>query len=308
MRIFRSSHPNTQISGLSALLDGRKTFVALGNFDGVHLAHQRILRCAIDDARAHGGVSAVFTFEQSKTPYITTFEERMALFGQIGIELVFAADFDAFKGQAADEFFDRTLVGMLSAAGVSCGFNFRFGHMASGDEALLRTLSDRAGIICRVSSPVEQDGIAVSSTEIRSRVRSGELKAAEAMLGRHYSLSGSVLHGRAVGRQMNCPTMNLSIDEGRLLPPYGVYFTRCHIDGIAYPAITNIGIRPTFGLTEISCESFLLAASGDFYDKALTVELLHYHRPEQKFESQAALMAAIASDTQAARSFFDMNV
>ncbi len=307
MRIFRLSHPNTRPPELPPLLGGRGTVIALGNFDGVHLAHRRILTAAIEDARSIGGVSAVFTFEQSKVPYITSFEERMALFEGMGIELVFAADFEAFKEQSAEDFLVRTLIKALSAAGVSCGFNFRFGYRAAGNEQLLRSLTAHEGIGCTVTPPVEQDGVAISSTEIRRRVSGGDLEGARAMLGRPYSLSGRVEHGRAVGRRMNCPTMNLSLEEGRLLPSYGVYFTRCHVDGIAYPAVTNIGIRPTFGLTELSCESHLLSASGDFYDKPLTVELLHFHRPEQRFDDQAALMAAIAGDTEAARAYFELN-
>lgn len=306
MHIFRLNRPSLRPCGLDALLQGRKTVIALGNFDGVHLAHREILMSAIEAAQAQGSISAVFTFEQSKKPYITSFEERMALFEEIGIELVFVADFDGFKGQAAEDFAVDTLIGALSAAGVSCGFNFRFGHMASGDVALLRAISCREGIECRVSPPIEQEGIPVSSTEIRRQVSVGNLENARSMLGRAYSLSGIVLHGRAVGRQMNFPTMNLSLEEGRLLPPYGVYFTLCHVDGVAYPAITNIGIRPTFGLTEISCESHLLSASGNFYDKPLKVELLHFHRPEQKFDSRAALTAAIADDTEAARRYFGL--
>lgn len=306
MHIFKLSRPNVRPTELSALLSGRGTVIALGNFDGVHKAHRRILEGTLEDAHRIGAMSAVFTFEQAKTPYITSFEERMSLFEAIGIELVFVADFEAFKGQAAVDFLEGTLIGALSAAGVSCGFNFRFGHKAAGDEQLLRTLCDRAGIICRITPPVKQNGIAVSSTEIRGRVLNGDLAGAAEMLGRAYSLSGVVEHGRAVGRQMNCPTMNLSLTEGRLLPPYGVYFTHCQIDGNLYPAITNIGIRPTFGLTEISCESYLLSASGDFYDKELTVTFLHFHRPELKFESQAALMQAIAADTECAKRYFGL--
>lgn len=307
MHIFRLSNPNRRPNGLDCLTNGRKTVIALGNFDGVHLAHRRILENAIKEASEIGGVSAVFTFEQSKTPYITDFEERMALFEAVGIELVFAADFEAFKGQAPEDYFQNTLISALSAGGVSCGFNFRFGYRAAGDGQLLSQLCENAGIGCTIAPPIELEGVPVSSTEIRNRVSVGDLSGAKAMLGRAYSLSGKVLHGRAVGRQMNCPTMNLSVEDGRLLPPYGVYFTLCHVDGIAYPAVTNIGIRPTFGLTEVSCESYLLSASGDFYGKPLRVELLHFRRPEMRFADQTALTQAIAADTEAAKRYFALN-
>lgn len=307
MQIFRLSAPNIRPASLDLLLGKKKTVIALGNFDGVHLAHRQILDHAIEVARQIGAVSAVFTFAQSKNPFITTFEERMVLFEKAGIELVFAADFDAFKQQSPEDFFLNTLLGSLSAAGVSCGFNFRFGHMAAGDELLMRSLCAGQGIECLIAPPVKQAGIPISSTEIRRRVSNGNTEGACEMLGRPYSLSGCVLHGRAVGRQMNCPTMNISIAEGRLLPPYGVYFTRCQINGKFYPALTNIGIRPTFGLTEVSCESYLLSASGDFYDKQLTVELLHFHRPEKQFDSQSALMTAISTDIEAARQYFELN-
>lgn len=304
MRIIRLTDPSVLQSAPESPLGTEGRVIALGNFDGVHIAHRQILENAIAEAERLGCTSAVFTFEQSKKPYITSFEERMAQFDQIGIELAFVADFDAFKGQSPEDFVVQTLIGMLSAKGVSCGFNFRFGYKAAGDEGLLRQLCAREGIACTVAPPVESGGIAVSSTEIRRRVLNGDPDGAAKMLGRAYSISGSVLHGRAVGRQMNCPTMNLSVEEGRLLPPYGVYFTLCRIDGKAYPAVTNIGIRPTFGLTEVSCESYLLAASGDFYGKQITVEFLHFRRPENKFDSQQALMTAIAADTEAAKRYF----
>lgn len=307
MHIFRLDTPDFTSFSLDSLPDGKHTVIALGNFDGVHLAHRHILQKAIDRAAQINGVSAVFTFQQSKTPYITTFDERMALFASMGIEMVFAADFDAFKRQSPEDFVQNTLIRSLSAAGVSCGFNFRFGYMAAGDEHLLRTLCADAGIDCSITQPVVLGNDPISSTAIRKYVSSGNLENAAQMLGRPYSLSGKVVHGRAVGRQMNRPTMNLAIDDGRLLPPYGVYFTLCRIDGKAYPAVTNIGIRPTFNLDEVSCESYLLAASGDFYDKSLTVEFLHFRRPERKFEDQTTLMQAIAADSEAARQFFGLN-
>lgn len=283
---------------------GGRVFVALGNFDGLHPGHSAILRATLMGAAAKDALPGVFTFLQGKATPLTTLEERLRLFEQAGMKAVWLADFAALREQSPEEFVQTTLSG-IGAVGVACGFNFRFGYKASGDEQLLKALCTAQGMDCAVIPPVTVGGVTVSSTEIRRCLSEGDLQSANLLLGRPWSITGSVLHGRAVGgKVLSSPTMNLAPDPSRLLPPFGVYFTECMIDCIDYPAITNLGIRPTFGESELLCETHLLDASGDFYGKEVEVRFLAFHRSEQKFDSPDTLAQVIAHDIASARNYF----
>ncbi|MBQ8383388.1 MAG: riboflavin biosynthesis protein RibF [Clostridia bacterium] len=284
-------------------------FVALGNFDGVHLGHAALLDAAKEGAASLSTPDrivrpAVFTFRQGKASAITTLEERIALFAQHGIEVLFIADFDAFCRQSPEIFVRRTLKG-LGAVGLTCGFNFRFGHRAAGDVRLLKTFAAAERMNCRVIPPIIRDGITVSSTEIRHRLSKGDLAGVSYFLGRPWSIMGEVVHGRAVGgRILSSPTLNLPVSTDRLLPPFGVYFTEAVIDGIRYPSVTNLGVRPTFGESEVLCETHLLDASGDFYGKTAEIRFLNFRRPERRFTSAEELADVIADDIADARRYF----
>ncbi len=292
------------ISCAEAIPNDGAVFLALGNFDGVHAGHAALLSAACEGARELGAGPAVFTFRTSKAPALTTEEERMALFARAGIQTVFAAEFEGLRSLSPEDFIRRVLVGM-GAVGVVCGFNFRFGKGAAGDADLLCRLCRQEGILCRILDAVMLEGITVSSTEIRRRLSEGDLEGVARLLGRPWSIGATVVHGRAVGgRLLSSPTLNLPIDRARKLPPFGVYFTRAQVEGISYPAITNLGVRPTFGESEILAETHLLGVSGDFYGKQVTVEFLAFRRPERKFDSPEALADAIVQDIAAARAYF----
>lgn len=292
------------ISCVDSLPCDGAVFVALGNFDGVHAGHAALLNAAREGAARFGASPAVFTFRQSKAPAITTLDERLALFDGAGIERVFVADFNALCDQSPADFVTRTLKG-IGAVGVSCGFNFRFGHRAAGDVELLSRLCADAALACTVLPAVTVDGVVVSSTEIRHRLSTGNLAGAQMLLGRPWSITASVVHGRAVGgRVLSSPTLNIPVTRSRLLPPFGVYFTEAVIDDVCYPSVTNLGIRPTFGESEILCETHLLDVSGNFYDHTAEVRFLSFHRPERQFASAEELAGAIANDIAAARLYF----
>lgn len=255
-------------------------------------------------AKEWDAVPGVFTFSTGKAPKLTTLEERLELFERAGIEAVWLAEFEEIRHQSPEEFVKATLA-QMGAVGVACGFNFRFGSRAMGDTDLLSRLCKEQGIDCRVLSPVLQNGVTVSSTEIRSRLSQGDMEGARRLLGRPWSITGVVAHGRAVGgKVLSSPTMNLPLTEPRQLPPFGVYFTRCLIDGVTYPAITNLGVRPTFGESEVLAETHLLGASGDFYGKRVQVEFLAYHRAERRFADPRELARTIADDITCARRYF----
>lgn len=280
-------------------------FVALGNFDGVHKGHLELLNAARRGAQLVGAHHpAVFTFSQGKAPAITTLSQRLALFADAGIEEVFVADFADLCRQSPEEFVLKTLRS-IGAVGVSCGFNFRFGKGAAGDVDTLRALCDSVGMTCTVVPAVMQSGDAVSSTRIRQCLQAGEMEAVAGLLGRPWYLSDTVKGGRKVGGSvLSAPTLNLPVEADRQLPPFGVYFTETVIDGTTYPSITNLGVRPTFGESEILCETHLLGASGDFYGEAVKVQFLKFHRPERRFDSPKALAITIAADIAAANEYF----
>ena len=282
-------------------------FVALGNFDGVHRGHLELLRAACEGAKQLGVRPGVFTFRQGKAPLLTTLPQRLKLLEEAGMEEIFVADFDALKGQSPRQFVEETLRSM-GVVGVSCGFNFRFGHCAAGDSRMLTDLCAGAGMECRVVPAVTENGMVVSSTEIRRRIQEGDLESAARLLGRPWTVSAEVTHGRSVGgRVLSSPTLNLPIDRNRMLPPFGVYFTQAIIDGKAYPSVTNLGVRPTFGESEVLCETHLLGVSGNFYGKQAEVQFLSFHRSERKFDSPQELAEVIASDIASANLYFSVN-
>ena len=281
-----------------------RSFVALGNFDGLHHGHAAILAACRAGAARLDAIPGVFTFSTGKAPNLTTQNQRLSLFEAAGMEAVWLADFDALKGQSPRQFVEITL-SKMGAVGVACGFNFRFGKGASGDVDTLRSLCAEYGIECVVLEPITDGGITVSSTEIRRRLSLGDMEGVAALMGRPWAIAGEVAHGRAVGgKLLSSPTMNLPINEPRLLPPYGVYFTRCTVNGIPYNAITNLGVRPTFGESELLAETHLLGAKGDFYGKSVQVEFLCFHRPERVFANPSELATTIAADIESAKRYF----
>ncbi len=299
----------TPLSRVEDIPESGAVFLALGNFDGVHRGHQALLSAAVEGADALSTKErpvrpAVFTFRTGKAPLLTTEEERMALFAQAGIDEVFVAEFDAFKGQSPQVFVEHMLPS-LGAVGVVCGFNFRFGHYAAGDVDLLCRGTADLGIACRVIEAIQTDGVTVSSTEIRRRLSQGDLEGVAALLGRPWSIRATVVHGRAVGgKLLSSPTLNLPLTQSRQLPPYGVYFTQAVIEGRSYPAITNLGVRPTFGDSELLCETHLLGATGNFYGLSAEIRFLKFRRAERRFASADELSATIAADIAAANAYF----
>ncbi|MGM9637341.1 MAG: riboflavin biosynthesis protein RibF [Eubacteriales bacterium] len=294
----------------------RPAVAALGNFDGVHIAHRRLMQTAVAMAGERGSDSAVFTFRTSKGNFLTDFDEKLRRIEAVGIDCAYVADFDRLKSMSPRQFVDEILVRRMKLCAVVCGYNFRFGSRASGDTETLRSLCGERGIETVVLPPIMQDGVIVSSTEIRSAVRSGEMERVTAMLGSAFALHGKIAHGRTVGRQNDCPTLNLELEPGSVCPKYGVYFTRCLLGQLEFASISNIGVRPTFssayGDSEVLCEVHLLGdlspltALGELYGLPIRVELDHFCRPERKFESPEELYRQISSDILEASRYYHL--
>ena len=288
--------------------DPGRTVAALGFFDGVHIGHRRLLDRATEIAASNSLIPSVFTFSDDALSFkpdaarLTDFSEKAELFRLAGIERVYAADFPDLSGHSPERFVREILVGQLNVSVAVCGFNFRFGAGAAGDsDALVRLMRD-LGRDAEVIAPAILDGAVVSSSAVRAALAEGKVELAERMLGRPFSLSGRVEHGRGYGHTEGIPTVNLPVAPHLAVPRRGVYRSRVVIDGAGYPAVSNVGTRPTFGGTGVNCESYLLDYHGDdLYGRDVRVELLGFLRDEKKFDTPEDLYRQIALDIAAAR-------
>ena len=289
--------------------------VTIGNFDGVHLAHQQILLRVETIARKHDWKSAALTFDPHPTKLVapdraprllTTPDERARLIESHGIDRVLILPFTLEIARLSPEEFARDiLAGQLKARAVLVGDNFRFGHRAAGDARTLRELGQKYGFETEIVPAVTFRGRVISSSEIRALIESGEVSLACRMLGRPYSIQGEIVRGRGLGSKQTVPTLNLETNA-EVLPKPGVYVTRTR-DLQAqreWPSITNVGYRPTFNGHVLSIETYLLTDPGGPPPQGIAVQFLRWVRDERKFESPEALKAQILRDVSRAQSYF----
>jgi riboflavin kinase/FMN adenylyltransferase len=290
--------------------DAGESAVALGVFDGIHLGHRAILGTAVAAARRRSVAALACTFdphplevlqpERSPVP-LTTLEDRLALIAETGIDTTVVITFTpAVAGMEPEAFVRDVLVRTLKARDVVVGFNHRFGRGARGTAALLETLGVRLGFNTHIVAPLTVDGVAVSSSEIRSALQAGDLERAARLLGRPYSAEGEVVPGAGRGRTLGFPTANVKTRRPLPLPP-GVYACRALVGQTRYRAVINIGVRPTFGETELAVEAHLLDFSGDLYGQKLRLEFVRRLREERKFPGVEALRSQIEQDVARAR-------
>jgi riboflavin kinase/FMN adenylyltransferase len=308
MKIYRSLEETPADFGPSAL--------TIGNFDGVHYGHRRILRRVRELASANGWKPSVLTFDPHPTkivapersPLLMTSPDRRAeLMQEEGIEQVLILPFTAHLAQLPpEEFVRQILVERLGVQAVLVGDNFRFGHRHVGNVALLEQLGRQYGFLTEIVHAVTCRGRVVSSSGIREIVQSGRVSLAARLLLHPYALEGEVVSGRGVGSKQTVPTLNLAT-SAELIPARGVYVTRTSdLDADrAWASITNIGYRPTFGASdELSIETFLLDPFEGETPRRIRVEFLRRVRDERKFDTPEALRAQILSDVRTAQTWF----
>jgi len=291
--------------------------LAIGNFDGVHIGHRRILEETKEQARGAGLQPAALTFDPHPTSVVaperapklmTTPRQRLRVFEELGLEAGVILRFTREVARLSpEEFVRRVLAEGLNVRAVVVGANFRFGHKQAGDRAALERLGGRYGFKLATVLPVIYGGEPVSSTRIRRRVEQGRIGAARKLLGRPFCVEGSVVSGHGVGARKTVPTLNLA-PETALLPANGVYVTatRDCDSGRRWPSVTNVGLRPTFNGKERSVETHLLK---DFDGGApARIELTFYRRlrDEKRFASAEELKRQILHDAGRARRFFDL--
>jgi riboflavin kinase/FMN adenylyltransferase len=308
MNVYRSLQEVPADFGPSAL--------TIGNFDGVHYGHRKILRRLVELAAAHGWKPSVLTFHPHPTTVVaperspllmTTPERRAELMREEGIAQVLILPFTPELAQLSPEDFVRTLlVERLAARAVLVGDNFRFGHRQAGNVEVLRELGRRYGFETEIVGAVSCRGRVVSSSGIRELIRDGSVSLAARLLQRPYALEGDVVSGRGVGSQQTVPTLNLST-AAAVIPARGVYITRTRdLDGARqWNSVTNIGYRPTFGASEeLSIETFLLEPLTSEPPRQIRVEFLRRIRDERRFNSPEELKSQIFRDVRAAQNYF----
>jgi riboflavin kinase/FMN adenylyltransferase len=292
-------------------LPARSAAVAVGNFDGLHLGHRKILArlCALAEER--GLLALVLTFEphperalgKRSVLLIDTPEQRLGRLAGTCIDAVVVTPFDAsFSRLSCGAFVDDVLGRRLGATDVVVGRDFRFGHDRRGDTARLRSLGRQAGLAVHIVPPAILHGRVVSSSAVRRLLGRGRVEEAAGLLGRPYEIAGKVVSGRQRGRLIGFPTANL--DTGNEILPQGVFITETVHRGTAHRSLTSIGTNPTFGPNPLSVETLLLDHRGSFYGSDLTVRLLRRIRPTRKFADAAALAARIGMDIEEACVYF----
>jgi riboflavin kinase / FMN adenylyltransferase len=282
-----------------------RTVATVGNFDGVHLGHRHVIATASEMAADLGGLPVVVvTFDPHPMavirpdiapPALTTLERRAELLSAAGADAMLVLPFsEEIAHWSPERFVSVVLVGALQVAGVVVGENFRFGHRARGDAALL---ARQDGFETRVAHMVELDGEVVSSTHIRGLVTAGEVERAARFLGAPFQMRGTVVHGDKRGRTLGYPTANLVPEPQLVVPDHGVYACRAEVDGEVHVAAVNVGVRPTFRTGRgLLVEAFLLDFDGDLYGRRLRLDFEARLRGERRFESAEALVEQMDRD------------
>ncbi|MDR1135661.1 MAG: bifunctional riboflavin kinase/FAD synthetase [Clostridiales Family XIII bacterium] len=290
-----------------------KTALAMGNFDGLHLGHRRLLELASDGAKEKGLKSAVFTFSNHPKSVIEGVSiiknimrtgDKAEAIAAMGIDYLFSIPFDkSIQFMQPLEFANKLLVQKFNAAHVYCGFNHHFGFRAGGDaEALVRFGKD-LGFEVSVLRPEKVEDAVVSSSLIRRYISEGMMEECAMLLGRNYSVGGEVVVGNRIGRKLGFPTLNILMDDDMVLPPHGVYITNCYLGDHIYAGVTNVGVRPTVGDDKKSIETHVFDFNEELYGSIIKIEFLKKTRDEKKFASLDELAAQIDDDCRQAREY-----
>lgn len=288
----------------------QKRIFALGFFDGVHLGHQALLEECTRLAKELGCATAAITFDRhpqalftaDPPPLINSAQDRQLLLRQYGIGPIY--QFPVTREVMStfwQDFLERLLE--FGAAGFVCGSDFRFGHRGEGNVDKLRKFCAQRNLPCVIVPEQTLDGVRISSTYIRRQLESGDMQTAVRFLGHPHILTGEVIPGHQLGRRLGIPTANLRLPEGVAAPKFGVYACRCLVDGVWYPAVTNIGTRPTVSGFGVTVEPWILDYEGDLYGREITLEFHKFLRPEEKFPSLEALQAEIRRNAEETREY-----
>ncbi|SHI00019.1 bifunctional riboflavin kinase/FAD synthetase [Sporanaerobacter acetigenes] len=288
-----------------------KTAVALGNFDGLHIGHQKLIETMIKESRIKKLKSSVLLFNNHtktvlnnvKAPEIlTTNEQKTELLESLGLELIYSMDFNAeIMKLSPEEFVKKILIDRLNAKLVVVGFDYKFGYKATGDSEVLKQLGKNYGFEVIIIGPVYSGDNIVSSTLIRDLLKKGKVKEASELLGRPFTMNGKVISGEKRGKSMGFPTANLSIEYNYLIPKFGVYKTKTVVNNKEYLSLTNVGTNPTFDEAKIHIETHILDFNENIYGEKISIKYLDFIREEIKFNTKGELMVQVKNDIKAVK-------
>jgi len=288
----------------------KETLLSIGVFDGVHLGHQRLLSYLKEQAGSRNLLSGVVTFKThpesvlssgNTVPWLVQLDERVALIREIGIDLVVVLPFTPELSRLSAREFLEILKDRLNMAGLIIGPDFALGRNREGNVDTLRLLGKQLGFSVEVFPAVALDGVIISSSVIRQLLAQGDIKRAQKLFGRRFSIKGQVVAGDRRGATLGFPTANFDVNPDQALPADGVYATIAYIDHQSMPAITNIGIRPTFGGNKRLVETHILNYSGDLLGHQLKIEFVDRIREERRFATAADLQTQISKDIEQAK-------
>lgn len=285
------------------------TVVTLGKFSGIHRGHMELIDHVIAYEQEHfvDGIhptSCACCFQVSPMGIFSR-EERREVMRKEGIKLLVECPFvPELITMNPRQFVARILVGGLHAVHVVVGEDYRFGYQRQGNAHTLRELGREFNFTVETVPKVKDDGLIISSTRIRAALSQGDIETVNRLLGYPYFVNGKVIHGRRIGRSIGFPTTNVIPDQGKILPPNGVYAVRSVLGGKTYNGITNIGTKPTVDGRFVGVETFLYDCNEDFYGEEQKVELLHFMRPEKKFPTLDALKQQIIWDREEGENYF----
>ena len=283
--------------------------IALGTFDGLHKGHRAVLNAALNFKNS---IPIAVTFDEPPkrhtakgfVPMLMSAEQKNLKLIEMGFKHIDVLNYNQIHDLSPKEFLD-SLFKKYTVKAVVCGFNYRFGKCGEGDAAFLTAYCHNNGAESVVCPEAYVSGQTVSSTLIRSLVADGNISFANMLLSEPFSFKTEVIHGDERGRTIGFPTINQELDSNLVQPKFGVYVTSVVVDGKEYPAVSNIGMRPTFELQKPMCETYIIDFCGELYSKRVQIRLLDFLRPEQRFESLEDLKTAIENDKENAKKKFE---
>lgn len=290
--------------------------VTSGTFDGVHLGHQKILARLKEISALNGGESVVLTFwphprmvvseDSQGLQLLSTLEEKIDLLTELGIDHLLIVPFTrSFSELSCEDYIQQILVDQIGTKKLVIGYDHRFGRNREGSFDFLKKNAPHYGFEVEEIPREDIEEMAISSTRIRHTLSSGHIEEANSLLGRPYSISGTIVKGKQLGRQLGFPTANIQVNSfHKLIPTNGVYIIRAIYDKVSYQGMLNIGTRPTVDGTIRTIEANIFDFDKDIYGEKLQIELLKYLRPEQKFDGLDALITQISKDKEAAKAYF----
>lgn len=283
----------------------KKTYVALGSFDGIHKGHLALINKSIELAKKNDSLSMVYTFKnhprtlinKKEAPkLIMNLDEKMSELKDLGVNLSVFVEFTKDFMSLEPREFINNLIEIYNVKGIVVGFNYRFGYKNKGDVNFLKELTASKGIELHIIDPFTYNDEVVSSTRIRKSIADGEMEDAYNMLNRYFSLNGEVVGGKRIGRTINFPTANMDVDKKVVLPKIGVYYTNVEVDRKIYKGITSVGNNPTVNGKNITVETHILNFDEDIYGKKIKLYFISKIRDEKKFNSLEELKNQLVKD------------